>query len=638
MTTRAVTDEDTDLHDLLEGGESSASTQKYSNYYNRGKARSRNDPSGSAFSAFLRLPELMCYFLTSFLLNNPLIGKISVLAFLAMILFSLLAVTTNKTQQIGVINYDFSSKYDLNIGKINRWCVDGGNDCECPDPLTPTPRLHKQWFNSVKIHREYVEKVPNPDIVFLGQTLVEAFNARINGHDMSKNAFFGKVQHDFGRKFQVTAGPTTNPDENAITATAMGLTGDHSSNVLWRLMNGELPETFNPSVWWLVVGMEDVGRYGCSEEITTMGVMRIVEEIKKRRPNAKIVVNSLLPMTKMRMEQADDEEEFMDAKRDNGKGPHAGSKNHRKRKSRSDRSLRQLEDEKLSAKEKAMRKKKMEIARKKYHKQVKHDKFNPIMKDVSKWKRKRGRKIGRGKGIPMWSAVHVINGELHKFCKTMKYVSFFDATSIFTVSGNGDGLHLSSELISPRGHPTLKGFKEWMNAISEQAQVYKKKIDAAKEDPEEEDWRPNIEDYYYGDQIPDEEVDLDDFVEYDENHPKPPGMDDDVDSEKEEETQEDGNTEETATEKATAVTEEKAQEDSEAKEDDKKEENATEEKTQENTDSEAKENDKKEENATEEETQEDTDKEAKEEDKKEENATEGKTQEDGDGKVTEEEE
>ena len=341
------------------------------------------------------------------------------------------------------------------------------------------------------------------DIVFLGQTITEAMNGRINGHDMGKSDYFAHVKKVFQTLFSGSGGTAT---DDQVKAMAMGLTGDTASNVLWRLMNGELPDDFNPPIWWLVLGMEEVGRYGCSEEITVMGILRIVEEIKNRRPDAKIVVNSLLPMIKMRMKEAEDEEEFVDAERENGKGPKPkGEKQHRKRDhderrlgdtgkdkdkdkdkhdGQKDKSknngLEEKADQKVAKSEEKKERKRehsKEATRKKYEKAVKKDKYNPHMKDVKKYKKKHN----RPDSIPMWSAVHEINKALHNFCKSTPHVTFFDSTSIFAAEGDRGDHILLTELISPRGHPTAKGFKVWLGAVKKQAEEWKKKMVHAKE-------------------------------------------------------------------------------------------------------------------------------------------------------------
>ena len=85
-----------------------------------------------------------------------------------------------------------------------------------------------------------------------------------------------------------------------VEAVALGLAGDTNPSILWRLMNGEMPTDFNPKIWWLELGMNDIGRMECSEEVVVLGVLRIIEEIRKKKPTAEIVINSILPMTNLR--------------------------------------------------------------------------------------------------------------------------------------------------------------------------------------------------------------------------------------------------------------------------------------------------------------------------------------------------
>jgi hypothetical protein len=345
-----------------------------------------------------------------------------------------------------------------------------------------------------------IEDAPDTDVVFLGQSLVEVLNGRINGSDKSSDEYFGKVKNYFESHF----GGTGQGKDSDVKAIAMGLTGDSSSNVLWRLMNGELPDNFDPPIWWLIMGMEDVGRYGCSEEITLMGILRIVEEIKTQRPNAKIVVNSLLPMIKMRMREADDEKEFLDAERDHGKGPHPRRPKGERRvddgsgadphDSKGKRMLKEQGPKndasnkagdnggvnghithdgnaKENRKEDRKKEKMKEKLQKKYEKEIQKDKFNPHMKDVKTFKKK-GRHFENR--IPMWSAIHEINKELHKFSKSTPHVTFFDATSIFATEGSGGDYILLTDMISARGHPTVKGFKAWMDAMQKHASEWMK--------------------------------------------------------------------------------------------------------------------------------------------------------------------
>ena len=64
--------------------------------------------------------------------------------------------------------------------------------------------------------------------------------------------------------------------------------------MLYRLQNGELPDTLNPKVFWILIGTNDLGAYQCSAEAVAAGNIRIVQELQAKRPRAKIVLNSIL--------------------------------------------------------------------------------------------------------------------------------------------------------------------------------------------------------------------------------------------------------------------------------------------------------------------------------------------------------
>ena len=77
-------------------------------------------------------------------------------------------------------------------------------------------------------------------------------------------------------------------------ALALGGQGDTFDTLHWRVRNGEVPTDLNPKIWWIHIGGNNM-KFGCDPNAITVGIMRIVEEIRSRKPNAIIVVNALLP-------------------------------------------------------------------------------------------------------------------------------------------------------------------------------------------------------------------------------------------------------------------------------------------------------------------------------------------------------
>jgi lysophospholipase L1-like esterase len=65
-------------------------------------------------------------------------------------------------------------------------------------------------------------------------------------------------------------------------------------NLLYRLQNGGIGD-LHPDIFWLLIGTNDIGKDYCSVESIVAGNIAIVAELKSMRPEATVVINSLLP-------------------------------------------------------------------------------------------------------------------------------------------------------------------------------------------------------------------------------------------------------------------------------------------------------------------------------------------------------
>ena len=68
----------------------------------------------------------------------------------------------------------------------------------------------------------------------------------------------------FNQHFRKTLGNAT------YEGVALGIAGDTSPNVLFRLLHGEMPDYFQPKVWWLSLGNNDLGRTGVSRVVVLL--------------------------------------------------------------------------------------------------------------------------------------------------------------------------------------------------------------------------------------------------------------------------------------------------------------------------------------------------------------------------------
>ena len=242
-----------------------------------------------------------------------------------------------------------------------------------------------------------------------------------------------------------------------------------------------MPYDFNPKVWWLVLGMNDLTRMQCSEEIVVLGILRVVEEIRLRKPDAKIVINSLLPMIDYQSMQQPTMADVADFKREKDavkenmeiekglKKFKEGVRMLRSKKKKKKRTKKQRQyDEEHATEgkdlEKALERKKKILERK--DKRMK----NKAFKDNEKYRPKKPLSpflpmIKKKVLPPVWPSVHLINDKLKEFCSKHDSIRFFDATPIFASEEGGGRHHMHNELISPRGHPSELGFAVWEGHI-----------------------------------------------------------------------------------------------------------------------------------------------------------------------------
>ncbi|EJK47041.1 hypothetical protein THAOC_34265 [Thalassiosira oceanica] len=233
------------------------------------------------------------------------------------------------------------------------------------------------------------------DVVFIGDSITEQRQGTRMGRP--EEGYTG-IKEVFDKTFTKEKGG----DYNGI---ALGISGDTSPQVLWRLMNGEMPDGLDPKVWWIGIGINDLTIKGCSEEIVLLGILRVVEEIQNRHPDDVVVINSILPIQR-------NEEGLLE---------HVG-KHH--------------EDIALKKKEKDMADN--EMSSKRLH-------------------------------IDLWPSIVAINEELSKFASKHHGVKFFDADSVFIEERTDEkgvmGKYLKMDLMRDPVHPNLQGHKRWNNAI-----------------------------------------------------------------------------------------------------------------------------------------------------------------------------
>ncbi|CAM9365268.1 unnamed protein product [Ectocarpus sp. 12 AP-2014] len=74
----------------------------------------------------------------------------------------------------------------------------------------------------------------------------------------------------------------------------LGVSGDQTQHLLWRLQNGELPDVLQPESILVAIGTNNLGK-GMDAQDTVGGVKAVVKYVREQRPDALVSVMALFP-------------------------------------------------------------------------------------------------------------------------------------------------------------------------------------------------------------------------------------------------------------------------------------------------------------------------------------------------------
>ena len=151
---------------------------------------------------------------------------------------------------------------------------------ECPDyrtqSVTPQP-LEQVWSMDwwIPRHEQKLAEIADlraahvaPQVVFIGDSIT---------HNWEKD---GKAV--WARHYA------------QYDALDLGFGGDHTENVLWRLQHGEL-DGYRPKVAVVMIGTNNTGDRQEDPRTTAAGIRRILDEIRERQPDTRILLLAVFP-------------------------------------------------------------------------------------------------------------------------------------------------------------------------------------------------------------------------------------------------------------------------------------------------------------------------------------------------------
>lgn len=173
-------------------------------------------------------------------------------------------------------------------------CQNAVPDCDWQNPVIPVARhdantaLTAEWNAAFRFNMRHIQGLVDNsgdlDVVMIGDSIVEHWE----GKDM------GISEPSLRRDHEVFEELFTRHGGGKIDGMAHGIGGDRCANLLYRIENGEMPKNFDPKVWWILIGTED-WKAGVQSNAIVSGIIKIALTIREARPEAHIVINSILP-------------------------------------------------------------------------------------------------------------------------------------------------------------------------------------------------------------------------------------------------------------------------------------------------------------------------------------------------------
>jgi lysophospholipase L1-like esterase len=188
---------------------------------------------------------------------------------------------------------EYMKEIGENNGSFCRSDMPSNYRCRCQSPLVAQAKGMGFWEQARQRNIGLITERPVNatsgriellDVVFYGDSITEHWMGTDVGVVRRGNAPIQKV---FQETFQ-------DKKSSKYQGIALGISGDVCGELLYRLQQGELPDSLNPPVMWILMGANDLG-HGCTPGSVLAGIINLVEYLHRARPETTIVINSLLP-------------------------------------------------------------------------------------------------------------------------------------------------------------------------------------------------------------------------------------------------------------------------------------------------------------------------------------------------------
>lgn len=167
----------------------------------------------------------------------------------------------------------------------------------CPTPLSPAAQKNRSWAGDEfwdrrhdAILKEIARGPKEYDCVFVGDSITHNWTGWGEAADCSAATNAWRIQRV---KFAPAPGlPVWREMAKGRRLLNLGLAGDNTANVLWRLRNGEL-DGYTTGLFVVMIGTNNADHQ--HPDGVAAGVRAILDEIAERHPEARIVLHPIFP-------------------------------------------------------------------------------------------------------------------------------------------------------------------------------------------------------------------------------------------------------------------------------------------------------------------------------------------------------
>ena len=159
------------------------------------------------------------------------------------------------------------------------------------EPWSPSPRTPyssrsvldlSMWFRFHEtLSRDAARSAERTKILLLGDSITESFRGTSMGQHCERCKGVPLVlRAAYGEE-----------------ALALGISGDQTQHLLWRMHHGEMPVQLQPKVIVLLIGTNNLGA-GMSPEDTLIGIKAVIDAVRSKRQMTHILLLGLFPRRK----------------------------------------------------------------------------------------------------------------------------------------------------------------------------------------------------------------------------------------------------------------------------------------------------------------------------------------------------